>query len=302
MIMPTAVSVIMPVYNAEAYISLAIESILNQSLSDFEFLIFDDGSTDCTDDIIRAYTKLDARIKSYSSSRVGLVTALNKLLERSSGKFIARMDSDDISHSRRFAHQVAFLEETGLDIVGCHFRTISSNGSVIRLNQVPTLKSLIDIHLAMGPPFAHGSVMISKNFMSRKNIYYGWSRVYSEDFELWQRMYRSGARFGNVDEVLYDYRDHGSSFLKVKRIEYSSTASILRRRYMTEHQELLLKAMDEVCREPKEIPWESQKVIPLFILKFVWHTRRFRLLRFLSRFRSGLNILALLRFFRGFKH
>ena len=297
--MSKSVSVIMPSFNAESYISLAIESILNQSFSDFEFLIYDDGSTDSTVDIIRTYSKMDSRIKFFTDGRVGLVAALNKLLNLSSGKFIARMDADDISHHLRLARQVSFSKEEGLDIVGSHFRTISSSGVVLRLNQMPTMRPLLDLHISMGPPFAHGSVMMLKDFLTRNGIRYGWHGVYSEDFELWQRMYRYGARFGNVDELLYDYRDHGVSLLKVKHNAYSSTASLLRRQHIKEHQQLLLAAMEEVLKEPHNIPFESHKLIPSLILKFAWVSLSLKVLLFLRRTRLDLNVLALLRFVRG---
>jgi glycosyltransferase involved in cell wall biosynthesis len=127
------VSVIMGVYNCERYVAEAIESILNQTYRDFEFIIIDDKSTDRSSEIISSYAKKDRRIKVVKNKKnLGLTRSLNIGLKIARGEFIARMDADDISRPRRLERQVAFLdkhEEIGLvstfaDIIDCNGKKI----------------------------------------------------------------------------------------------------------------------------------------------------------------------------------
>ena len=103
------ISVCMPVYNAERYAVAAIESILGQTLGDFEFLILDDGSTDSSLEILRRYAGLDPRIRVTSRPNRGVAASLNELVNQSRGEFLARMDADDIAVPERFARQVEYL-------------------------------------------------------------------------------------------------------------------------------------------------------------------------------------------------
>src|ERR1051325_5151993 len=109
--MKPAVSVIMPVYNAERYLREAVQSILNQTFSDFEFLIINDGSTDQSQLILQEYAARDARIVLKSRPNTGYTRALNELLAMARGELIARMDADDISEPQRLALQAALLRE-----------------------------------------------------------------------------------------------------------------------------------------------------------------------------------------------
>ena len=112
------ISVLMSVYNSEIYVDKSIESILNQTHSDFEFLIINDGSTDNTEEIIKNYANLDERIDYVTNKRnEGLTKSLNKLLDKSKNSIIARQDADDISDKRRFQYQLNFLKKYSLD--GC---------------------------------------------------------------------------------------------------------------------------------------------------------------------------------------
>ena len=111
------VTVLMPVFNAEKYLRLAIDSVLNQSYSYFEFLIIDDGSTDQSAQIIRSYS--DPRIRFLQNEcNLGLVTTLNRGIESSQGQYLARMDADDISYPQRLEKQVALLNINRADICG----------------------------------------------------------------------------------------------------------------------------------------------------------------------------------------
>ena len=105
------ISVIMSVYNDEKYLSKAVESILNQSYKDFEFIIVNDGSTDNSFEILEKYQQDDKRVILIEQDNIGLTKSLNKAIDMACGKYIARMDSDDISLLTRFQKQIDFLEQ-----------------------------------------------------------------------------------------------------------------------------------------------------------------------------------------------
>src|SRR3954452_3787995 len=105
------VSVAMPVYNSERYLAKAVESILAQTFTDFEFLIVDDGSTDASRAILENYAARDQRIKLVSRPNTGYLIALNEMLERSLGYYVARMDADDVALPQRFERQVKYLDD-----------------------------------------------------------------------------------------------------------------------------------------------------------------------------------------------
>src|SRR6476646_1873373 len=104
------ISVVMAVYNSEQTAPESIESILQQTFSDFEFIIVDDGSTDSTGEILHAYARLDNRIKLYTQENLGLIASLNRHCRLAKGRYIARMDADDVSSPDRFEKQFGFLE------------------------------------------------------------------------------------------------------------------------------------------------------------------------------------------------
>ena len=203
------VSVNMPVYNGAKYIKQAIDSILNQTFSNFELIIVDDGSTDNSTKIIESY--LDFRIKLYSNEiNRGLAYTRNKAIELSCGKYIAVLDCDDIAYPERLEKQVSFLEanpEYGL--VGSWFDIVDknsiSNGDVVKL----TLAShLIKSQLFFGNYFAQSTIMM------RKEIFYEF-RYHSEfapaeDYFLWSQI-AFKYKVANLQESLVKYRSHDES-------------------------------------------------------------------------------------------
>jgi len=147
------ISVLMPVFNAEKDLRQAIDSILNQSFTDFEFLIINDGSTDDSVNIIRSFT--DPRIRLIQNPQnLGLVPTLNRGLAEACGKYIARMDADDISEPERFASQIVLLEKTPADICGGLFRIIDSEGKVTGNVSVPFQSDELVACLSNTVPFA----------------------------------------------------------------------------------------------------------------------------------------------------
>lgn len=197
------ISVIMPVYNGEEYLEEAIESILNQTFKDFEFLIIYDESTDGTLSIIQEFQEKDARVVLINGDKEGISGALNKGIERAQGQYIARMDADDISLPTRFDTQINHIKNLNLDICGGHSLLIDSDGKVNGIGLVPRSHDLCGLSMMFMVPFAHSSVMILKSFLTNSSLKYQGNY---EDFELWTKMFFAGAKFGNVDDVVIRYR------------------------------------------------------------------------------------------------
>jgi len=237
-----AVSVVMSVYNAELYLEDAIESILNQTYKDFEFIIINDGSTDSSLEIIKKYSKKDERIIVVSRDNKGIVYSLNEGIRLAKGEYIARMDADDISLDFRFEQQLNFIKKNSLDICGGHYLLIDDEGRINGLNVVPISHEMCTLSLLFKVPFAHPSVMIRKRFLDENSLEYGQSAYkIAEDLDLWLRMQKCGARFGNVDSVVLKYRILGESLSKANNAPIlKETKAMLRQFYKDNHQQISL--------------------------------------------------------------
>ncbi|MBC7830312.1 MAG: glycosyltransferase [Chitinophagaceae bacterium] len=203
------ISVIMPVYNAEKYVSTAIESILTQTFTDFELLIFNDGSTDKSGEIIQQFT--DPRIKLFDyETNAGLVTRLNAGIDFATGKYIARMDADDISLPLRFEKQVHFLEnnpEIGLCGAWIYEIADSDDPRKKKLYKYVQDHDGICIKLLRHNSFAHPVVMMRRIILIDHEIRYEHEYFPSEDYRLWIRL-KHFTRFYNIPETLLHYRVH----------------------------------------------------------------------------------------------
>ncbi len=223
------VSVILPVYNGEKYIAEALNSIVNQSYKNLEILVINDGSTDHTESIIKSIA--DQRIRLINNiENKGLVFSLNKGIELSSGKYIARMDADDIAMSERIELQLQKFEGNK-DLIICG-TGINFFGS---LNfKRPTIKNflitLIDSH------FAHPSVMIEKSLLIKSNLKYDTNvKLYFEDYVLWNEIlkyhnYRLNC-FENIDISLLNYRTHESQFSLTTKAKANPSIIYYRRKF-----------------------------------------------------------------------
>lgn len=210
------ISVIMPVYQSENFLDLSIVSILNQSIKDFELLIIYDVSSDNSLSIIKKFQAQDKRVIIIKGNGKNLINALNLGISNSKGKYIARMDADDISLPDRFKKQIKHMEKYNLDICGCHCFLINKLNHIKGINLFPLSHEMCSISLAFQVPFAHPSVIMKKNFLKKNNLTYGQSKFSNiEDFDLWIRMYEKGAKFGNVNDILFKYRQHVGSLSKI---------------------------------------------------------------------------------------
>lgn len=200
------ISVLMSVYNGEEFLNEAIDSILNQTYEDFEFIILDDGSSDNSLDIIKSYE--DNRIRIHSSSiNMGLVYQLNRGLALSKGKYIARMDADDISLPERFERQVAFLDNNPkIGVLGTSFQILDENDFLQPLVKLPTHNNFIKWHLCFRNCFAHPTMMMKRDVIVKAGGY-DKEMQYAEDYDLWRRL-SVITNLSNLDEVLVLYRIH----------------------------------------------------------------------------------------------
>lgn len=164
------VSVIMSVYNEEKYLRPALESILNQTFADFEFIVIDDGSTDSTRAILESYG--DSRIRVFSQINQGLTRSLNRALSLVRAEYIARMDGNDISQRERFERQVDFLDRNpDVGIVGSFSYRIDEKGRQVNLYTYPTESDSIKETLWSSCPMCHSSVMFRRACIERVGPY-----------------------------------------------------------------------------------------------------------------------------------
>ena len=210
------VSVVMPVYNGERYVSEAIESILAQSFQDFEFLIIDDCSIDATPDILTRYQQQDSRIKVLRQVRnSGVTAALNRGCEAAQGVYIARMDADDISLPDRLCCQVTFLEKhSEVGVLGTQIELMDDVGDLLPEARRYTSPALVHWNLYFRNGIAHPSIMMRRDLISRLGNYVN-DNVYAEDYSLWVRASRL-AQLTNLPDVLLLRRIWNESITSMK--------------------------------------------------------------------------------------
>jgi glycosyltransferase involved in cell wall biosynthesis len=219
------VSVVMPVYNSENYIVEAIESILNQTYKNFEFIIINDGSTDKTLDIIKKYAKKDKRIKVVNNEKnLKICKSLNKGILLSKGKYIARADGDDISLKNRFKEQIEFLEKNkDVGVVGGYMQIFNGEtGKNISIRRYETDDKKLKKNIFFYSPLSHPTVVFRKEVFNKLGMY---DENYHdcEDLELWFRI-GSKYKFANIPKILIKYRYHPNSITvrKIRRMEILS--------------------------------------------------------------------------------
>ncbi len=223
------VSVLMGVYNCESTVGPSIESICNQTFADFEFIICDDGSSDGTYDAVAAYAQRDKRIRLIRNERnMGLSRTLNKCIELAVGRYLARMDGDDISSPNRFEKQVEFLNaHPDIALCGTSFEFMDDKGSWGELfyPEYPNARSFL-----LRSPFAHPTIMMRADAMRALGGYRTGAGVgRSEDYDLFLRLYAAGYRGYNFQDILFRYREDRASFNK-RKLRYTITEAKVRAR------------------------------------------------------------------------
>lgn len=201
------VSVIIPVYNAARYVELAVRSIMEQTYRNLEILICDDCSTDASLEIIRGLAQEDSRIVvERNEENLKIVPTLNKLVDKAQGKYIARMDADDISHPQRIEKQVQFMNSHPLCLFcGTNAHYIDESGKKIGRSHLPTALEDICFFLKFYSAFCHPSVLFRASVI--KTHLYSDDFLFAEDYELWCRLLiKEKGLAGNLQDELISYR------------------------------------------------------------------------------------------------
>ena len=230
------VSVLMPCYNNADYIGEAIESILCQSLQDFELIVLDDCSTDNSAEIISSFA--DERIVYHCNERnMGLANNLNIGLEIARGKYIVRMDGDDISLPDRLKTQIDFLEtHPDIDLCSCGMEMFGKDNKVwIRETDYEQVK----ITMLFYSPILHASSVWRRSSFERHNLYYRQGTFPAEDYDLWARAIFH-CKLVNIPQVLYKYRIHGEQVTKT-----DSRSSLREHRIRTEYLRRALPSLSD---------------------------------------------------------
>jgi len=206
---PRKLSVLMTVYtqpygeNGNRFLKEAIESVLRQSMGDFEFIIIDDGSTKESVEVIREYMKKDKRIKLYQKPNSGLTDSLNFGIKFCTAKFIARQDADDISLPLRFEKQYKLITSSEkIAVAGSYYQKINSNGEVIAKHCVQPKNLPID---QLAGSTAGANCILRKDVILKLG---GWKYRYAQDNYMWIKIRQAGYEIVNVEEILYSYRVH----------------------------------------------------------------------------------------------
>lgn len=197
----------MSVYNGEKYLRDAVDSILNQTFSDFEFLIINDASTDNTLKILCEYKDPRVRIMT-NEKNLGLTQSLNNGIKIARGEYIARQDSDDLSLPKRFEYQVTFLEKNP-HVVALGTSTYIVNDKGLIQKEISRLPSPQYMDLLQDNQFIHGSMVLRKNILLQMN---GYNPIFiqCQDYELWLRIVKQN-EMRNLSESLYMLREHATN-------------------------------------------------------------------------------------------
>lgn len=249
------ISVIMPVYNAAPFLKESIESILNQTYKDFEFLIFNDGSTDNSMEIIESFK--DPRIKFFNSSKnYGLIKHLNEGIKLANGEYIARMDADDISRPRRFEKQVEFLDQNKeYGICGGNLMIIKPSGKKYYW-LYPKEDEEIRVRQFFNVGFAHPTVMIRKILFEKTELY-NQDYYSAEDYDLWFRLLKISKGY-NINEVTLKYRIHNQQVSTIQGTKQNKLSGLIRARYLNDLNITLNENMIAYHNDIIILPWKNE--------------------------------------------
>jgi glycosyltransferase involved in cell wall biosynthesis len=225
------VSVILPVYNGEKTIGRAVESILSQTYTSFEFIIINDGSTDETPEILSSFH--DERMRFLHQENRGLVASLNRGITEATGKYIARMDADDCAMSERPKKQVEFMENNPtVGVLGTAATIVYSDGTQ-RVRHRPLDTTSIRKNIVKICPFCHSSVMIRRKVFNEVGTYDaskdGSKKLLVEDYDLWVRVLAAGYDLANLPDVLMTYYREPDSILRRRSISMRIKQQVLSR-------------------------------------------------------------------------
>lgn len=267
------VSVIMPVYNAEKYISWAVESILNQSFKNFELVVVDDCGNDNSMNILSRYK--DSRIKIYhNTANRGIAFSRNRAISESTGEYIAIMDDDDIALKDRLLHQSEFLDSNPvIDVVGGQSSIINEIGEVVQPPEMMQENYKMNkVMFLFYNSFHNSEVMFRKRLVEQNNIIYADNMLGMEDFKFWIDCSANGFISNINEEVLRYRRTESNETSRVRNSQYEDRKRLFNklRRYSLERngyslQEEELAALNKVINEEGDGTFHSaDEVMKLF--------------------------------------
>ncbi|MBR5130564.1 MAG: glycosyltransferase family 2 protein [Alphaproteobacteria bacterium] len=207
-----AISVVMSTYNRASFLPKSIESILNQTFTDFEFIIINDGSPDETDKILNLFAKKDKRIRVITNEQnKGLIYSLNLGLDLAKGKYIARMDDDDVSMPTRFEKQYAYMEANpDVAVVASWVGRPDNKRPWGFQNETDPEKLKVLMYLNT-VPISHPASFLRRDFLEKHNIRYSYDYKAAEDRKFWLDIADAGGKISNIPEVLLLFRLHNSN-------------------------------------------------------------------------------------------
>ncbi|HET7899144.1 MAG TPA: glycosyltransferase, partial [Flavisolibacter sp.] len=235
------VTVVLPTYNCENYVRESIQSILDQTFTGFELIVIDDASTDRTVQVIGELK--DPRIRLIQKQKnSGYTDSLNQGIALARGRYIARMDADDISLPSRFEKQVNFLElHKDIAVCGTWYMEIPNN----HIAKLPTEHEDIKIGMLENNQLCHPSVMFKKDFFEANHLCYNRDFESAEDYELWTRLIAIG-KLANLPDVLLHYRMHEQQ-VSTKHVYTQHARALICRRKM------LLYLLDDCSAEEEKV-------------------------------------------------
>jgi glycosyltransferase involved in cell wall biosynthesis len=218
------ISVLMPVHNSSRYLSQAVESILHQTLTDFEFLIIDDGSSDASPQILQAYVEQDARIQLTRQENRGIAKTRNQLLFQARGELVACMDADDVALPDRFARQVEFLQQHPQVVcLGGALDWIDYQGRCLGHCPMPEDNAEIQRLLLGGISLLHHPTAMARRAALWQVGGYDETMVASSDLDLWLRLGEIG-ELANLPDTLLHYRLHRKSITQARQTRQTADA------------------------------------------------------------------------------
>lgn len=220
------VSVIIPCYNAEKYVELAIRSIMEQSYKNLEIIVTNDCSTDKTLEILQQLKNEDPRIIIINNKKnLKIVKSLNNMIDLAHGKYIARMDADDISLKDRILEQVNFLESNPeYGICGCNSKIIEKSGKIIGHSYLPLTNEDINKFKFYSCPFYHPTVLIKAELL--KTNKYDEKYLFAEDYELWFRLLKI-TKGHNLRQKYFKYRVFDEQTSKIKSFDQKEKTKLV---------------------------------------------------------------------------
>lgn len=263
-------TVLLPVYNAEKYLTQAIDSVLNQTFSNFQLLIINDGSTDGSLKIIQSYKDNRIRVINLAQNG-GLVKALNVGLKEVNTPFIIRTDADDICKQNRFEEQVRFMQQNQhIGACGSWFDNMNNNGEILggarykANDETIRLKHLYQIHIS------HGTTIIRTDVLKKNNISYSSNFNHAEDYDIFDRI-GEVSKLANIQQVLYVVRLHNSNVSKTfNQVQKDNSLGVKRRIFkrlgvsnisdeqILMYQELQHQNYKQLNHKAKEVLWLLQ--------------------------------------------